>query len=116
MNLGVPSRDETVCAAPGCTNPVVRNPRGRPASYCSPACRSATYRSTRRRADDGPVRVEVAHGSTSSKGRPAGRVWMVRMVRGDRSVIVSCGLGRISADSLARKIAELISTEEGAID
>ena len=103
----VSSRDETTCAAPGCANPVTRRPRGRPAIYCSAACRSAAHR-TSRRADE-PVTVEVDHGSTSAKGRPAGRVWMVRLRRGERSVIVATGLGWPSADHLARQLTQLLS-------
>jgi hypothetical protein len=104
----IPSRDETTCAAPGCANPVTRRPRGRPAIYCSPACRSAAHRTDRRRAHE-PVTVEVDHGSTSAKGRPAGRVWMVRLRRGERSVIVATGLGWPSADHLARQLTQLLS-------
>jgi len=66
------------------------------------------------------VVVEVDHGSTSAKGRPAGRVWMVRLRRGQRSVIVAIGLGRPSADHLASQITELLESAEpargGAID
>lgn len=115
----VSSCDETICAAPGCANPVARRPRGRPAIYCSPACRSATYRQGRRLVA-APVTVEVDHGSTSAKARPTGRVWMVRLRRGQRSVIVATGLGRPSADQLARQLAELLGPaptyQGGAID
>jgi hypothetical protein len=114
----VSSRDETTCAASGCANPVTRRPRGRPAIYCSPACRSATHRKGRRA--DEPVTVEIDHGSTSAKGRPAGRVWMVRLRRGERSVIVTSGLGRTSADHLARQLTQLLGPSPnpggGAID
>jgi hypothetical protein len=103
----VSSREETTCAAPGCANPVTRRPRGRPAIYCSPACRSAAHRTDRRRANE-PMAVEVDHGSTSAKARPAGRVWMVRLRRGERSVIVATGLGRPSADHLARQLTQLL--------
>lgn len=115
----VSSRHEATCAAPACTNLITRGARGRPAIYCSPACRSATYRIHRRRSDE-PVVVEVDHGSTSAKGRPAGRVWMVRLRRGQRSVIVAIGLGRPSADHLAGQISDLLEPSEpaqgGAID
>ncbi len=115
----ISSRHEMTCAAPGCTSPVIRGGRGRPAIYCSAACRSATYRIHRHRAEE-PVVVEVDHGSTSAKGRPTGRVWMVRLRRGQRSVIVAIGLGRPSADHLASQITELLEPGEpargGAID
>ena len=41
---GIASRHETRCARPGCPNPVLRNPRGRPRIYCTPACRTAATR------------------------------------------------------------------------
>lgn len=116
---GVSSRHEITCAAPGCANPVSRGGRGRPAIYCSAACRSSSYRNHRRHLDE-PVVVEVDHGSTSAKGRPAGRVWMVRLRRGERSVIVAIGLGRPSADHLAGQISDLLGGRQpaggGAID
>jgi hypothetical protein len=104
---GVSSRHETRCAAPGCTEPVTQTGRGRPALYHSPACRAAAYRATRH--DRGaPLTVEVDHGSTSAKNRPTGRVWLVRLRRGDRAVIVAAGLGRPSADHLAHQINQLL--------
>ena len=116
---GVSSRHGITCAAPDCTNPLTRGGRGRPAIYCSPACRSSSYRNHRRHLDE-PVVVEVDHGSTSAKGRPAGRVWMVRLRRGERSVIVAIGLGRPSADHLANQISDLLGGRQpargGAID
>ncbi len=115
----VSSHQETTCAAPGCANPVTRRRRGRPAIYCSAACRSSSYRSQRRRVDE-PIVVEIDHGSTNAKRRPAGRVWMVRLRRGQRSVIVAIGLGRPSADHLAHQISDLLGPGEtargGAID
>ncbi|MEI5097982.1 MerR family transcriptional regulator [Streptomyces sp. PmtG] len=40
-----PPRDEKPC--PGCRAPVPRPPRGRPRTYCSPACRQRAYRARR---------------------------------------------------------------------
>ncbi|MFJ1864090.1 XF1762 family protein [Streptomyces sp. NPDC088097] len=37
-------RNEIGCRADGCTQPLTRSPRGRPALYCSPACRVRAYR------------------------------------------------------------------------
>jgi hypothetical protein len=101
------SRNENRCARPGCANPVPRNPRGRPRLYCTPACREAAhrYRHPERRA---PLTVEIDHGSTSSRGRPAGHVWLVRLRRGNRQAILAAGLGRPSAEHLARQIREVI--------
>ena len=121
MNPPAPisSRNETRCAAPGCTTPVTRRPRGRPAIYCSPACRSAAHRK-HQLGNAQPLTVEVDYGSTSSKGRPPGHVWLVRLRRGNRSVIVAAGLGRPSADSLAYQITQLLGpaavAEGGAIE
>jgi hypothetical protein len=53
--------------------------------------------------------VEVDHGSTSSKNRPSGRVWMIRLRRGNHSVILTTGLGRASADTLADQIRRVIN-------
>ncbi len=100
------SRHETRCAAPGCTNIVVRGARGRPPVYCSPGCRAAAHR--KRGGSAEPLTVEVDHGSTSAKQRPAGRVWLVRLRRGDRAVIIATGLGRPSADHLAYQITQLL--------
>ena len=56
-----------------------------------------------------PLNVEIDHGSTSAKQRPAGRVWLVRLRRGDRTVIIATGLGRPSADHLAHQITQLLN-------
>jgi hypothetical protein len=96
------------CARPGCAQPVVRNPRGRPRLYCTPACRAEANR--QRPADaHAPLLVEVDHGSTTSRGRPAGQVWLVRIRRGGQQAIVAHGLGRPSADHLARQLQEVIN-------
>ena len=106
----VSSRHETpselMCAAGGCANPLpVRGP-GRPARFCSQACRARAYRQRRRQPRD--LVVDVALGSTSSKGRTQGRVWMVRLRRDAESVIVAIGLSRGSAEALAERITELL--------
>lgn len=51
-----------------------------------------------------PLRVEVDHGSTSAKERRPGQVWLVRLHRGNRAVIITTGLARPCADHLASKI------------
>ena len=58
-----------------------------------------------------PLTVEVDTGSASSRGRPPDRAWMVRLRRADRSIIVTIGLSRTAADSLAERIAELIDPD-----
>ncbi len=56
-----------------------------------------------------PVVVEVDLGSASSRGRPAEQSWVVRLRRGQRSVIVAIGLRRHGADRLAEQITDLLS-------
>lgn len=95
------------CAAPGCATTWTRPGPGRPARYCSPACRSAAHRAHRRHRDQ-PIRVEIDHGSTSAKGRTGGRVWLIRLRRDDRAVILATGLDRPSAEHLARQITHVL--------
>jgi hypothetical protein len=90
------------CRATGCTNPVVANQRGRPALYCSPKCRSSYSRSRR-------LTVEVEHPETCPDGRPPERVWMVRLRRGCRTVVVGEALGWPSAHALAGELNELLT-------
>jgi hypothetical protein len=47
-------------------------------------------------------------GSTSSKGRTQGQVWLVRLRRGNESVIIAIGLSRMRADALAERITKLL--------
>jgi hypothetical protein len=56
----------------------------------------------------GVISVEVDHGSTSSKGRPAGKTWLVRLRRGDEAVIVAIGMTNTSAERLAERIQRLV--------
>ena len=101
--LIVPDRPPT-CARPGCPNPLVRKARGRPPLYCSAACRHAVARK-------GPaprLTVEVDAEAGDATGRPTGHVWLVRLRRGERSVEVATGLGRPSAEYLARQLRDLI--------
>jgi hypothetical protein len=92
------------CAAPGCQNPIARKGRGRPAVYCSPACRPAArgHRPVR-------VLVEVDHEPTPDDLRPAGRIWLVRLRRGDQRVVIAAELGRPSAEHLAAQLTALLS-------
>jgi hypothetical protein len=61
-----------------------------------------------RQTSRGAVSVEVDHGSTSSKGRPAGKAWLVRLRRGDEAVIVAIGLTNATAERLAERIRRLV--------
>jgi hypothetical protein len=88
---------------------VPRNPRGRPRLYCTPACRTAAHRYHQHPDTREPLHVDVDHGSTSSRGRPTGHVWLVRLRRGNHQVILAVGLGRPSAEHLASQICEVIN-------
>lgn len=105
-------RNETPpgCAAPGCLNPIIRHPTGRPARYCSNTCRVRHHRQQRINPD--PITVEVDMGSASSRGRAPERAWLVRICRGDRAVIVAIGLRRPAADRLAEQLNELLNDKE----
>ena len=108
----VSSRHETgaVCAGPGCTEPIRRQGTGRPARFCSPACRTRSRRA--KRAKDTPITVEVDYPSASSRGRPAGTAWMVRLRRGDKAVIVAIGRSRAGAERLAEQLIDPVTTPE----
>jgi hypothetical protein len=107
------------CAARDCTNTVTQPIVGRPARYCSTACRVREHR-RRRAAADAPITVEIDMGSASSRGRPPDRAWLVRVRRADRAVIVAIGLRRYAADRLAAQLTELLTNtpqpEGGTID
>ena len=61
-----------------------------------------------------PLTVEIDTGSASSRGRPPDHAWMIRLRRGDQSVIVTIGLSRIAAEHLADHIAEIVQAEPPA--
>ena len=56
----------------------------------------------------GPVSLPNETPGTSSRGRPAGHVWLVRLRRGPQQAIVAVGLGKPSADYLAAQIRDVI--------
>ena len=68
------------------------------------------------RPDAGGATAEVDTGSASSRGRPPERIWMVRLRRGDNSVIVAIGLHRFAAERLAARINEVLAPQSVAID
>jgi hypothetical protein len=96
------------CARPDCTNPVPPNRTGRPAIYCSPACRPSHRPSA--------VTVEVDHPDTSPDGRPPERVWTVRLRRGEHIVVIADGLGWPTATALARQLDDLLTTRPARDD
>ena len=57
---------------------------------------------------DQPLRAEIDRGSTSAKGRPPDRAWLVRLRRDNHAVIIAIGLARPSAEHLASKINQLL--------
>ena len=92
------------CAAPHCDAPLPpQTGRGRRRIYCSPACRVRSVN------EGGRLVVEVDHELVEEGARPAGRIWIVRLRRGRRQVVVASELGRPSADHLASQIGDVIS-------
>ena len=51
-------------------------------------------------------------GSTSSKGRTHGQVWMVQLRRRNDVLIVAIGLPRAAADTLAERINEFLRSPQ----
>jgi hypothetical protein len=105
------------CAAAGCERPVLRtNHTGRPAIYCSPACRPSRNRTPRR----AQIVVDIEHPDTSPNGRPADRVWTVVLRRGEQRVTIADDLGWPTANALAQQLNRLLDTSPqptgGAID
>jgi hypothetical protein len=107
--VNAPADQPKVCAARGCRELLpAQSGRGRRRIYCSPRCRRISV------AQSGALRVEVDHDSDAEGARPTGRVWFVRMRRGNAEVIVASELGRPSADHLAGQIAQLLGGRQRA--
>jgi hypothetical protein len=112
----------TSCANPACANPLpARAHTGRPAIYCSPACRQRQrQRATRTKTGDATtsddtavtdtVVVELDHPDTSPDGRPPERIWTLRLRRGQHEVVIAQGLGWPTANALARQLQDLLAT------
>jgi hypothetical protein len=105
-------RNETPasCAAPDCTNPITHHPTGRPARYCSSTCRVRHHRQQHATTPD-PITIEVDTGSASSRGRTPDRAWLVRIRRGDNSVIIAIGLRHHAANRLAEQLTNLLTPQ-----
>ena len=58
------------------------------------------------------VSVEIDTGSSSTRGQPPGRTWLIRLRRDHRSVITTIGLSRTSAEHLAEQITSLLTEPE----
>ena len=63
-----------------------------------------------------PVTVEIDTGSSTSRGRPPGQAWLIRLRRGNRTVITTIGLSRTSAELLAQQITGLLAEPKDTID
>jgi hypothetical protein len=63
-----------------------------------------------------PITVQIDTGSSSTRGQPPGRTWLIRLRRGHQSVITTTGLSRTSADNLAEQITSLLAEPEEALD
>ena len=107
--MNEPAPRPTRCQAPGCDNPLPPPaPRGRPRLYCSSACRQRTAPAAE------VLTVEVDHDAAEDVGRPLGRVWLVRLRRGPRELVIASELGRPSADHLAAELVSMISARPWA--
>lgn len=107
--MSSPSDQPKVCAARGCRELLpAQSGRGRRRIYCSPSCRRISL------ARSSALRVEVDHDGDAEHGRPTGRVWLVRLRRGNAEVVVATELGRPSADHLAGQITQLIGRRQRA--
>jgi hypothetical protein len=92
---------DRTCAADGCERPVpTRTTPGRPSIYCSPACRPSAKRAGR------TVTVEIDHPDHSPDGRPAQRVWTLRLRRGTHTI--ADNLGWPTASALAGQLQQLL--------
>lgn len=91
------------CAAPGCDNPVIRVPGvlGRPPIYCSDACRPGSHGRRVR------LTVELEQLADAAEAR-TGAAWCVRLRRGSRVVVVTSGVGRLTATALADELRRLL--------
>ena len=64
--------------------------------------------------------VEVEHPDVSPDGRPADRVWTVRLRKSDHVIVIADDLGWPTANALARELNDLLHNNPaqtgGAID
>jgi hypothetical protein len=63
-----------------------------------------------------PVTVQIDTGSSNSRGRPPGQAWLIRLRRGNRSVITTIGLSRTSAEQITEQITDLLAEPEKGLD
>jgi len=94
-----------ICERDGCGQILKQQPKGRPARYCSAACRMAVHRKRKR----GPVRAEVHFGSATTRGRTEERSWMVKLLRDEEEVIVIFGQTRDAAERLTTRLNDFLN-------
>ena len=110
MNLSIRNETPTpvvTCTVPDCQNPIEPGITGRPAKYCSPACRATAHR---QRHNTPPAAAEVTMGSASSRGRKPDNAWTVQLHRANHHIIIAIGLRRPAADRLAQQINNVLTT------
>ena len=110
MTLSIRNETPTLavtCTVPDCKNPITPGVTGRPAKYCSPACRATAHR---QRHNTPPAAAEVTMGSASSRGRKPDNAWTVQLHRANHHIITAIGLRRPAADRLAQQINNLLTT------
>ena len=94
-----------ICERQGCYQILPEHCKGRPARYCSPACRMAAHRQRKR----GPIRAEVHFGSATTRSRPEERSWMVKLLRDNEELIVTFGQTRDAAERLTARLNDFLN-------
>lgn len=94
-----------ICGRDGCGNIVTQRSTGRPALYCSAACRVAAHRQNKR----GPIRAEVRFGSATTRSRREDHSWMVKLFRDKEELIVAFGQTKDAAERLTARLNEFLS-------
>ncbi len=94
-----------ICGRQGCDQILPEHSNGRPARYCSAACRMAAHRQRKR----GPIRAEVHFGSATTRSRNEERSWMIKLLRDNEELIVTFGQTRDAAERLTTRLNEFLN-------
>ena len=94
-----------ICERQGCDQILPEHSKGRPARYCSAACRMSAYRKRRR----GPVTAEVYLGSATTRSRKEERSWMVKLRRDNDELVVVIGQTRDAAERLTARLNDFLN-------
>lgn len=78
--------------------------KGRPARYCSTACRMAAHRHQKR----GPITAEVHFGSASTRSHSPDQSWMVALRRDHEELIILIGQTRSAAEYITARLNEFL--------